>query len=174
MIQLKIDWNIFLTQLVKRLENDKLIPNDYDVCINTSNLYLNCELFKTKKNHLLKSTSIFNKHNFTGLKGKRQSIEKKNFETPIVTNAQEGANLIQNTFESINQLFIPIPIFISEIDSFFNADSPHTRLVWFKKQYSKNKNKIRSNFCLYILNDRVVVELDPCVYWLNSKLSYLS
>jgi len=177
MIQLNIDWNLFLKQLVERLENEKLLKISNKNCelnCNSSNLYLNCEYFKSKKNHILKSVSTFNDHNFIGLKGKRQPIEKKNFETPIVTNAQEGMNLINQTTGSISNLFLPIPICIYTLEPFFEHDSHHTRLVWFKKKYPKNKNKIRSNFCFYLLDGKVVVELDPCVYWLNSKLSYLS
>ncbi len=136
-------------------------------------LYLNCQNLLNKKNKNVKICQSIHKHlNYFGLKGKKEAINKKNFETPLVTSSIEGQTLIDSTITSIERFYQPIKIYKIEIDYFFNKIN---KIFWFKRYYTKNKNKLQTNFVIYLDDEnRAIIEIENCVYWFNSSLSYLS
>lgn len=136
-------------------------------------LYLNCENSKNKKNKNVSiCKSIHSNLNYSGLKGKKQAINKKNFETPIVTSSIEGQTLIDDTIASIERFYQPIKIYKTNIDLFINKIY---KIFWFKRYYTKNNNKLKTNFVIYLDDEnKAIIEIENCVYWFNSNLSYLS
>ncbi len=146
-----------------------------DIKINSKiKLYLKYKNIQNKKfKSVIVHESIFEKLNFHGLKGKKEAIIKKNYETPLVTCFNDGQLLIDETNRSIDQHFyMPIKVYDTKIDKFFENDM---KIYWFHRQQTKNMNKMKTNFLIYLdENKKAIVELENCVYWFNSNLSYLS
>ncbi len=118
--------------------------------------------------------SIFDIYNFECLKGKRMAIDKKNYETSIVSCISQGQELINNTIKMIDSFNTKtITVQFGEIKEFL-CDDDNLMVVWLKNQSSKNKNKIISNFLMYSIDNEVYLEFDNTIFWMNSDLSYLS
>jgi hypothetical protein len=157
--------NLFYKKMGKNIQ--------YMKCDSKIKLYLKCKSTTNKKfknvNHF---ESIFDKYNYCGLKGKKQAITKKNFETPLVASLDDGKILINNTNQSIENLFMPIKIYDVSIDNFFKNVN---NIYWFRRENSRNNNKMNTNFLMYLdESNKVFVEPYKCNYWFNSNTAYLS
>ena len=106
------------------------------------------------------------------MKGKKQAINKKNFETPLVASLNDGDSLIKNTTESLEKFFKPIKIYDVSIEKFFNNVN---KIYWFRRESSRNNNKMNTNFLIYLdENNRVNIEPNKSNFWFNSNTAYLS
>ncbi len=146
----------------------------HDVNTNTNiKLYLKFKNVQNKKNKNVKvHESIFEDKNCFGLKGKKEALNKKNYETPLIICAEDGQRLIDQTKKSLQNIYNPIKVYNTKIEKFFNDEMT---VYWFNRHQTNNKNKMKTNFLMYLDDDkRPMVEIEDCVYWFNSNLSYLS
>lgn len=175
-LEIKINKIELFERVVQKLTNKN---REFQVKFNFSkkegflNLYLKYDDSETKYNgklNILHLKSKFDNFEYFGLKGKKDSVDKKTLETTIINTESECDFIINKTIESLKNVSKPIKIEQLNISHYTDENSEDRIRVYLKKNHRINKFKIESNFLIYKSEGKFFVELDEVSWWLYSRL----
>jgi hypothetical protein len=174
-----INFDKIVLELCDKLKLESL-KKDLNLNSPKTKLYLKHKKIKNIYNGRLKRNiklieldSFMKSYNIVGLKGSRMSLDKKNTETHSIESMEEATDQINNTICVINKLGDPFNVKYSSIESGLDYLTER-KSIFIKREPTKNKNKIQSNFLFYLINDNIIFEMERTTIWLDSNVAYLA